>query len=168
VTSAILLLGAVTTERCAELWWDRRNTRILLTKGAREYAPGHYPAIVLLHAFWLAVLWVFAWTRPVNGFWFAVFLVLQALRAWILVTLGRRWTTRILVLPDVPLVTRGPYRFLLHPNYLVVFAEIAVLPLCFDLYWVALFFASINAFVLRFRIRAEETALMPARNVPRV
>jgi methyltransferase len=96
---AAVLLGAVTAERLAELWLARRNTTDLLVKGAREFAPSHYPAIVLLHAFWLAGLWFFGWMHPLSSFWLMIFLVLQALRVWILMTLGHRWTTRII---DVP------------------------------------------------------------------
>ena len=99
---AVLLLGAVTAERLAELRLARCNTADLLAKGAREFAPSHYPAIVLLHAFWLAGLWIFGWTHPLSSFWLMIFLVLQALRVWILMTLGDRWTTRIVVLPDAP------------------------------------------------------------------
>jgi methyltransferase len=137
---AAVLLGAVTAERLAELWLARRNTADLLAKGAREFAPSHYPAIVLLHAFWLAGLWIFGWTHPLSSLWLMIFLVLQAMRVWILMTLGDRWTTRIVVLPDAPLVTTGPYRFLSHPNYFVVIGEIAAshsasaCPGCSDLF----------------------------------
>jgi len=110
MTTAALLLGAVTIERLLELWWARRNTTALLARGAREVAPGHYPAIVFLHAIWLASLWIFGWAVPLNLYWLTVFLALQSLRAWILISLGGRWTTRIIVVPGAPLVTRGPYR----------------------------------------------------------
>ena len=83
VTPAALLLGAVTAERIAELFLARRNTAALLAKGAVEFAPGHYPAIVLMHALWLASLWIFGATRTVNPIWLAVFLALQVLRVWI-------------------------------------------------------------------------------------
>jgi methyltransferase len=102
VTPAVLLLAFVTAERLAELWLARRNTAALLAKGAYEVAPGHYPLIVLLHAVWLAGLWVFGWANPLNMGWLAMFLVLQVLRVWVLTTLGRRWTTRIIVLPGAP------------------------------------------------------------------
>ena len=95
MTLAVLLLGAVTAERLAELWLARRNTAALLAQGASEFAPGHYPAIVLLHALWIASLWLFGWTHPLSSIWLIIFLALQVLRVWILATLGRRWTTRI-------------------------------------------------------------------------
>ena len=156
---AVVLLGAVTAERLAELWLARRNTTDLLVKDAREFAPSHYPAIVLLHAFWLAGLWLFGWMHPLSSFWLMIFLVLQVLRAWILMTLGRRWTTRIVVLPGAPLVSDGPYRFLSHPNYFVVIGEIAILPLCLGLPLVAAVLSIANAVILSIRVRAENAAL---------
>jgi len=164
---AVVLLGAVTAERLAELYWARRNTAALLAQGASEFAPAHYPAIVLLHALWLASLWIFGWERPLNPVWLAVFLTLQVLRLWTLTTLGRRWTTRIIVLPGAPLAANGPYRFLAHPNYLVVIGEIATLPLCFGLPWLSLVFSIANAGVLSLRIRAENAALIGSANVSR-
>jgi methyltransferase len=165
VTPAVLLLGAVAAERLAELWLARRNTAALLAKGACEFAPRHYPAIVLFHALWLASLWFFGWANPLSSIWLAIFLALQVLRIWILTTLGPRWTTRIIVLPGAPLVASGPYRFLSHPNYFVVIGEIAVLPLCLGLPWLALVFSAANAVLLSIRIRAENTALIGSRHV---
>ena len=162
MTAAILLLAFVTAERLAELWLARRNTRALLARGAVEHAPGHYPLIVALHALWLAGLWLFGSSQPVSIFWFLVFVLLQAGRLWVLMTLGPRWTTRIIVLPGAPLVEKGPYRFVSHPNYLVVIGEIAVLPLCFGLVWFAVVFSLANALVLAIRIRAESAALADA------
>ena len=156
VTAAALLLGLVTAERIAELYLARRNTAALLAKGAVEFAPGHYPAIVLMHALWLASLWIFGATRMIDPAWLAIFLSLQVLRVWVLMTLGPRWTTRIIVLPGSPLVTNGPYRLVSHPNYLVVVGEIATLPLCLGLPWVALIFSAANAILLSIRIRAED------------
>ena len=165
MTPAVLLLGAVTAERIAELVIARRNTSKLLSRGALEFAPGHYPAIVLLHALWLASLWIFGSTHPVNLAWLAIFLALQILRGWTLVTLGSRWTTRIIVLPDAPLVANGPYRIFSHPNYVVVIGEIAALPLCLGLPWVALVASIANAVLLSIRIRAESAALIGSRHV---
>ena len=167
MTPAALLLGAVTAERIAELFLARRNTAALLAKGGFEFAPKHYPAIVLMHALWLASLWIFGPARMVEPIWLAVFLSLQVLRVWILRTLGPRWTTRIIILPGAPLVTNGPYRFLSHPNYLVVVAEIAVLPLCLGLPWIALIFSGANAILLSIRIRAETIALNGSAHVKR-
>jgi methyltransferase len=167
VTLPALLLGLVTAERIAELYLSRRNTAALMAKGALEFAPGHYPAVVLMHAVWLASLWIFGATRMVNPAWLAVFLTLQVLRVWTLVTLGPRWTTRIIVLPDSPLVSNGPYRFVSHPNYVVVVGEIAALPLCLGLPWIALLFSAANVILLFIRIRAETIALTGSRYVER-
>jgi len=159
MTLGIVILALVTLQRVGELWLSNRNTRRLLADGAREYSPGHYPLIVAVHAGWLAALWWLAPGRPVEAVWLALYIVLQAARVWVLATLGPRWTTRIIVLPDAPLVTGGPYRFVSHPNYVVVVAEIAVLPLVFGLWPVSLIFSALNAVVLAIRIRAENRAL---------
>jgi methyltransferase len=165
VTPAVVLLGLVTAERLAELWLARRNTATLLAQGAFEVAPGHYPLIVQLHACWLLGLWVIGWGHPLSQPWLMIFLALQVLRSWVLLTLGRRWTTRIMVLPSAPLVATGPYRLLSHPNYAVVVCEIAVLPLCLGLPWYALVFSVANAAILVVRIRAEDAALTGLRDV---
>jgi alkylresorcinol/alkylpyrone synthase len=159
VILSILILAFVTLERLVELMYARRNTRRLLERGAREHAPGHYPLIVAVHASWLTALWWLAPTRPIDGFFLALFILIELGRAWVLITLGPRWTTRIIVLPDEPLVTGGPYRFLNHPNYWVVAGEIAILPLVFGLWLVALIFTLLNAAVLTIRIREENRAL---------
>ena len=157
--SAALILGFVTLQRLAELVVARRNTGALLARGAYEVAPGHYPLIVAVHAGWLAALWWLAPGKPIAWPLVAVFALLQAARLWVLATLGTRWTTRIIILPGAPLVTGGPFRFLSHPNYAVVVAEIAVLPLAFGLWQVALIFSLLNAAILTIRIRAENRAL---------
>ena len=161
--AAILLLGFVTLQRLGELWLARRNTRRLLARGAHEVAPEHYPLIVLLHAAWLLGLWWLAWDDRVHPLWLGAYALLQVMRGWILGSLGERWTTRIIVLPGAPLVRRGPYRWLPHPNYLLVVGEIAVLPLVFGLEAYAVVFSLLNAAVLTVRIRAEHRALAPLR-----
>ena len=155
----IVILALVTLQRLGELWLANRNTRRLLSQGAREHAPGHYPLIVAVHGLWLATLWWFGLDRPVDIFWLAMFVIVEIARIWVLASLGPRWTTRIIVLPEAPLVRRGPYRFVNHPNYLVVIAEIVVLPLVFGLWPVALIFSALNAAALAIRIHAENAAL---------
>ena len=108
---------------------------------------------------WLAALWWLARDRPIDGFWLALFILLELGRLWVLTTLGSRWTTRIIVTPHAPLVRRGPYRLVNHPNYWVVIGEIAVLPLVFGLWKIALVFTVLNAAVLTIRIRQENHAL---------
>jgi methyltransferase len=156
---AIAILAFVTFQRLAELRLARANTARLLAAGATEHSPGHYPLIVAVHAGWLASLWWLAPGRPVHVPLLVLFVLLQLGRVWVIRTLGPRWTTRIIVLPQAPLVAGGPFRFVSHPNYLVVIGEIAVLPLVFGLWQVALLFSLANAAVLTIRIRAENRAL---------
>lgn len=160
---AVAVLTLVTAQRLAELVYSRFNEARLRRDGGVEHGASHYPAIVALHAVWLAELWIAAsGTHPHYG-WLAGFLVLQGLRVWVLGTLGSRWTTRVIVLPDKPPIRSGPYRFLSHPNYAVVAAEIFVLPMAFGLLAYALVFSVLNAAVLAVRIRAENAALHTTR-----
>lgn len=161
MTLTVLVLAFVTLQRLGELLLARRNTTHLLERGAIEVEPGHYPLIVGLHTLWLGGLWVLALTRGLSPdlLLLAIFIVLQGLRVWVLATLGRRWTTRILVVPGERLIASGPYRYLSHPNYWVVIGEILVLPLAFGLVWYAAVFSILNLAVLWVRMRAENKAL---------
>ena len=163
MTSAEFILGLVTAQRGGELVLSYYNTRALMARGAVEVAPRHYPLMVAVHATWLIALWVFGHDAPVNTPALIFYLLLQGLRLWVMRTLGPRWTTRIIVPPGQPLVTAGPYRYLAHPNYLVVAGEIAVLPLMLGLPRMAALFTFLNAAVLAIRIRAENRALDAAR-----
>jgi methyltransferase len=156
---SVALLVFVTLQRLVELFVSMANTRRLLDAGGREFAPGHYPLIVAVHAAWLVTLWWLAPQRPIQLSFLILFALIEICRAWIMWTLGRRWTTRIIVVPGETLVASGPYRFVNHPNYLVVVCEIAVLPLVFGLWQVALIFSLLNAIALTIRIRAENQAL---------
>jgi methyltransferase len=159
VSAAEILLALVTLQRGAELVIANHNTRKLLARGGVEVAPRHYPMIVAMHAAWLTALWIFGRDQAVNLVILLFYVALQGFRFWVMRTLGSRWTTRIIVLPRQPLVTAGPYRFLSHPNYAVVAAEIALLPLVLGLTWLAAIFTVLNAAVLAIRIRAENRAL---------
>jgi methyltransferase len=156
---SVIVLAAVTLQRLAELVLSHRNETLLRAQGAVEHGAGHYPAMVAIHASWLIALWAVASSLRPNLLMLLAFLVLQGLRVWVIGTLGRRWTTRIMVLPSAPLVVRGPYRFLPHPNYAVVTAEIFVLPMAYGLLGLALLFSGLNAAILWVRIRAEDKAL---------
>ncbi len=156
------LLAFVTAQRLAELMLAQHNTRALIAKGGREIGAQHYPYMVALHACWMAGLWFLAPGRPVEPAWLVVFAVLQIGRLWVIATLKGRWTTRIIVLPDAPLVSTGPYRFFAHPNYAVVIGEIAVLPLAFGMPVYAAVFSVLNALMLGVRITAEDRALKAA------
>ena len=159
----VAILALVTLERIAELPWAAANTRRLLAAGGHEAGSGHYPAIVALHGAWLAAMWWLAPGRPVSLGLLALFALVEVGRIWVLATLGRRWTTRIIVVPGETLVARGPYRFVSHPNYWIVAAEIALLPLAFGLWQLALVFSLLNAILLAIRIRAESEALESVR-----
>ena len=159
----IAILGFVTAQRLIELPIARANTARLLAAGGREVAPGHYPLIVALHAAWLICLWWFALGRPIDVNFLILFGFVELARIWVLRTLGNRWTTRIIIVPGERLVARGPYRFVDHPNYLVVIAELLILPLVFGLWQIALIFSLLNALILTVRIRAENRALESLR-----
>ena len=164
---AAVVVALVALERLAELWYARRNTRLLLEAGGIEVGRGHYPLMVALHALWLlAILLAVPPEAGVSVPLLIVFAALQGLRLWVLMSLGRYWTTRVITLPDAPLVRRGPYRYLRHPNYLVVAAEIAVLPLAFGAWGVAAVFSLFNAALLAWRISLEDQALASRRQVP--
>lgn len=154
-----VILVYVTAQRLVELRIAKANTRRLKREGAFEVGASHYPLIVALHAFWLAVVWIGAFGEFVHLSALLLFALAQVLRLWTLASIGRRWTTRILVKHGEELVTRGPYRFLAHPNYVVVVLEIALLPAIFGLYAIAILFSLLNAAILVVRLRAEAEAL---------
>jgi methyltransferase len=162
VSLASIILALVTLQRLGELVLAHHNTEKLLARGAIEIGAKHYPLVVSVHAAWLIALWALGRDQDVNLSLLAFFVLLQAMRVWILATLGSRWTTRIIILRGVPLITAGPYRYLSHPNYAVVAAEIAVLPFALHLPGVAIIFTLLNAAVLVIRIRAETRALSAA------
>lgn len=159
----IAILGFVTLQRLGELVLAKANTAALLERGAREVASWHYPLIVAVHAGWLACLWWFAPGRDIEWVLIGLFVVLQMARVWVIRTLGPRWTTRIIVLPGAPRIDTGPFRYLSHPNYAVVMAELVLLPLAFGLWWISTLFFALNAVVLAIRITAENKALAEAQ-----
>jgi len=160
------IIALVILLRAGELVLANRNTQRLKAQGAVEIGAGHYRFIVLLHMAWLmAVLWLIPAPVVIYWGWILVFLLLQALRVWVITSLGPYWTTRIISLPGMPLVKRGPYRYIRHPNYLVVVGEILALPMAFGEIWVAVIFSVVNAAVLYWRIRQEETGLAPRREL---
>jgi methyltransferase len=159
VSLASIILSLVTLQRLGELVLSRHNTNRLLARGAIEVGASHYPLVVSVHAAWLTSLWIWGRGQDVNLLALALFIVLQGVRLWILATLGSRWTTRIIVLPGELLVASGPYKYFSHPNYAIVVAEIAILPLALYLPWLELIFTALNAAVLVIRIRTEARAL---------
>lgn len=147
--------------RGGELLLARRNERWLLRHGAVEYGADHYRWIVLLHALFfvsLVVEYLFAPQRASVPF-LVLYLLVLAFKAWAIASLGRFWNTRIYRIPGAPLVRRGPYRWMKHPNYAAVVAEIAIIPLVFHLYVTAVVFSLLDAILLTVRIREENRAL---------
>ena len=163
ISASIAVLLIVTLQRLVELWVSNVNTGRLVARGAHEAGRAHYPLIVGLHVAWLASLWWSAPGREVDSALLILFAFLQLGRLWVIATLGPRWTTRIIVVPDAQLIRKGPYRFVSHPNYVVVAAEIAILPLVFGLWPIALVFTLLNAAVLAVRVREENAALSAYR-----
>ena len=159
-------LGLVALQRLLELAHAHSNTARLRRLGAVEADAGGYPLYVLLHAGWLISLALFvpAETQP-DWLLIGLFALLQLGRIWVIVSLGRYWTTRIITLPDAPLMQTGPFRYLRHPNYLLVVVEIAILPLAFGAVAVAATFSALNLGLLARRIRIEERVLAPRRAV---
>jgi methyltransferase len=158
------LVLAVALLRFVELVHARRNARHLLARGGVEAGAGHYPLLVALHAAWLIAIFVAVPAdRPPALSFMLVFAALLAARAWTIWSLGPYWTTRLITLPEAPLVRRGPYRFMRHPNYAIVAGEIAVLPLIFGAWRIALVFSVLNAALLWHRIRVEDQALARRR-----
>lgn len=164
MTAHDLIMGLVVIQRLLELALSRRNARRLMARGGVEAGAGHYPLIVGLHASWLAAL-AFAVPRevPVQVPLLVLYLALQGLRYWIMATLGEYWTTRVITVPGAALVASGPYRVARHPNYMVVAAELALLPMVFGAWQIAVLFTIANAGVMVLRIRAENAALAGRR-----
>lgn len=160
-----LLILAVGVERVAELMLSRRNAKWAFAHGGREFGRGHYPSMVAIHIGLLVGCVVEVWLlhRPFL-LWLglpmlALTLAAQSLRWWCITTLGRRWNTLVIVLPDAALVRRGPYHWLRHPNYLAVVVEGFALPLVHTAWVTAICFAAANAVLLTIRVRVENVAL---------
>lgn len=161
--SAVLALVAI--QRVGEVAWADRNERRLRARGGVEHSAGHYPAMVALHAGWLVATAVESTvTRRSNVAALAAYATLQPLRYWVIRSLGDRWTTRIFVVADEPVVTNGPFRWFSHPNYMIVAAEIALLPVALGARRTAATFSLLNALLMTVRIPAEQAALATDRS----
>ncbi|WP_101525580.1 isoprenylcysteine carboxyl methyltransferase family protein [Nocardioides houyundeii] len=165
LTAFVVLVALVGVERLAELVVSRRNTAWSLARGGQETGQGHYRVMVLLHSGFLVAMLAEAFLRrpvvPAGLAWSMLALVVaaQALRWWCIATLGRRWNTRVIVVPGMPPVRSGPYRLLAHPNYVAVVVEGVALPLVHACWWTALGFTVLNAGLLAVRLRVEGAAL---------
>jgi len=168
MNGAVALLTFITFQRFIEFIWDRQNTQRLRAAGAIEFGGLHYPAVMLVHAAWLAGLWVLGYDHNVVPAYLIAFLVLQIARYWVLWTLGRRWSTRVIVLPGAALIESGPYRLMRHPNYVVVAGELLLAPLALGMPVYALVFLALYAGAAYLRIQVENSALTWAPGEPEV
>ena len=166
----ILAVAAISGQRLLELVLARRNERQARARGAVERGRGHYPLIVGLHSLWILSTLVEGLLRGPEppSLWpvaLGLFLLVQPLRYWAILSLGPYWNTKILIVPGARLVGRGPYRYISHPNYVVVVVEILAFPLIFGAWTTALVFTALNAAVLYVRIREENRALRELADV---
>ncbi len=164
-----ILFAVVICQRLAELAVAKRNETRMKAQGAYEVGARHYPAIVLLHtAFFVSLLLEVLIRKPalspIWGVLLVIFILTQMLRVWCLASLGKFWNTKIIILPGADVVMRGPYRFIRHPNYVIVATEILVLPMIFGAYLTAIAFSLLNAWMMSVRIPQEEKALKEATN----
>lgn len=157
-----LFISFVILLRIGELILSKRNEKWLLQNGAIEYGQKHYPLIVALHVFFIVSLIVeYSMKEAVsyNSFLLVLYFLLLVFKAWIILSLGKFWHTKIYHVPNYPLIKKGPYRYFKHPNYMIVIIEIAVIPLIFHLYFTAVIFFVFNAIMLTVRIKAENRVL---------
>lgn len=158
----ILFISFIILLRIGELILSKRNEKWLLQNGAIEYGQKHYPLMVVLHGFFIISLMIEYSIKPTASYslllLFMYFLTL-ALKAWIISSLGKFWNTKIYRIPGFPLIEKGPYRHFLHPNYIIVIIEIAIIPLIFHLYYTAIIFTILNAIMLMVRIKEENKVL---------
>jgi methyltransferase len=160
-----LLILAIGLERLAELIVSKRNARWAFAHGGKEFGRGHYPAMVTLHTALLVGCAAEVWALhrpfiPSLGWpMLAVVAMSQILRWWCVTTLGHRWNTLVIIIPEVPLVRRGPYQWLHHPNYVAVVLEGVALPLVHTAWLTAVCFTVLNALLLTVRIKVENAAL---------
>jgi methyltransferase len=154
-----LLIAVIAVERAVELVQARTNTRALIGRGGRESGAGHYPLFIVLHASWLVTLAVLTKANlPPDWALLATLAVLQLARLWVIRSLGPYWTTRIITIGGAASVTTGPYRYLRHPNYLIVALEVPLFSLAVGLPRVAVLFGCLNGLLLLYRIRVEGAA----------
>lgn len=156
---AYLILIFIFVQRIGELAWSYRNTKHLRALGAKEFFRDHYKWIVFFHSLWFVLLVLMVGPeKPIRPFALIAFICLEFGRFWIFLTLGSRWTTRILRLPGEKPVVRGPYRWVRHPNYLIVCGEILVAPLIFDLWKLSLLGSLVHAILIIHRVKKENLA----------
>ena len=158
----IVFISFIILLRLSELLLSKRNEKWLLKNNAIEYGKKHYPLIVVLHTLFIASLIIEYYCWPTKSFSLSLliaYFILLLFKIWIILSLGKFWNTKIYRIPDFPLIKKGPYRYIKHPNYIIVIAEIAIIPLVFHLYYTAIIFTVLNGLMLRIRIKEENKAL---------
>lgn len=159
----ILFISFIIILRIGELILSKRNEKWLLQNGAVEYGKKHYPFIVALHVSFLLSLIIeysLQQTKSYCIFFILLYFILIAFKLWVLLSLGKYWNTKIYHISNAPLIKKGPYKYLKHPNYIIVIAEIAVIPLAFHLYYTAIIFSILNLLMLFVRIKEENKILL--------
>jgi len=159
----IAFISVLITQRLFELFIAKKNEEWLRERGAVEYGQRHYPMIILLHsAFILSLIVEFEWknTAAMSYFFLALFFLLIMTKAWVISSLGKYWNTKIFRVPGSLSIRKGPYRFVKHPNYIIVVLEIAIIPLVFNLYFTAIVFSILNGLMLSVRIKEENRVWM--------
>lgn len=149
--------------RIGELLLSKRNEKWLLKNGAIEYGREHYPIMVLLHTCFMISLVVEYLIQPIASYslvLIVIYFLLIAFKSWIVLSLGKFWNTKIYRVKEYPLVNKGLYKYIKHPNYIIVIVEIALIPLAFHLYYTAIIFSFLNLAMLYVRIKEENKALL--------
>jgi len=169
----IMIISIVCLQRLVELVVAKRNEKWMLNQGAFEVGASHYPYMIAMHVsfFLVLIIEVSFFDRGLSPWWQPLtflFLLTQAARLWCLLSLGRFWNTKIIVLPDAEVIHKGPYKLIRHPNYFIVTLEILLLPLLFQAYFTAILFSLLNVAILSIRIPLEERALAATTNYRQV
>ncbi|WP_017755444.1 isoprenylcysteine carboxyl methyltransferase family protein [Calidifontibacillus oryziterrae] len=164
-----VFISFIISQRLFELTIAKRNEKWMKFNGAIEAGKEHYKYMVLLHVlFFVCLIWEVTFFQKGISTLLVIYLffftIAQLLRVWSIMSLGRFWNTKIMILPNVNIISKGPYKYFRHPNYLVVVIELLVIPLMFNAYWTALVFSLLNIVMLTIRIRVEEQALMKETN----
>ncbi|WP_325048681.1 isoprenylcysteine carboxyl methyltransferase family protein [Peribacillus glennii] len=159
-----LFISILVLQRLVELSIAKKNENWMKEQGAIEFGKSHYPWMVLMHIGFLSSLILEVMlnrfvTAPLWPVWLAIFILAQACRIWVIISLGKFWNTKIIVLPESDITAKGPYKYMKHPNYLVVAVEIIVISLLFDAFITGILFTLLNLWMMAVRIPEEENAL---------
>ncbi|MFF2497823.1 isoprenylcysteine carboxyl methyltransferase family protein [Peribacillus sp. NPDC058075] len=159
-----IFIIVIAIQRLVELYIAKQNEKQLKAAGAVEYGESHYRWMVLMHLsfFIVLIIEVIMLERNMSGLWpiwLTLFLIAQSGRIWAIRSLGKHWNTKIIVVPDADVVIKGPYKYVKHPNYIIVATEILVISLLFNAYYTAIIFSLLNVWMMTVRIPMEEKAL---------